>query len=221
MESIYHRRGFTVLELLVAFSIVTIITSIAMASQSNFNRSFILSNTAFDIGLAIRNAETFGLASRAKSSIENTGYGLHFDNSSDTVFTLFADTLPTRSTICYENADPGAPDEKTGDCAYTEGERVMDYTLNNGIRIDNFCASTGVSTQCWKGAGTISGGLQSLDIVFARPNPISLMSVNGLYSKSSPVTKACIALTSPQGGFKYVSVSLTGEVNANASQCPL
>jgi prepilin-type N-terminal cleavage/methylation domain-containing protein len=228
MESLRLHRAFTLIELLVVLAIITIVMAVVFTSQSSFNKTFVLTDTAYDIALTLRDAETYGLGSSAINANTNTGYGVDFQNATPGTFTLFADTYPpvgsNPSTLChtppvYNSTGPSA---QPGNCAYdaSQGEMVTNYTLGNGITISNFCASQNGGWSCENATSTYSGGLPSLDIVFARPNPIPFISAGGVYSTLSPVTEACIAVTSPQGGFKYVSVAASGEITANAASCP-
>ena len=226
MESLSFRRGFTLVELVVVTGIITVIMGVVFSSQSTFNKSLILANTAYDIALSLRNAQTYGLGSRATAvgNVKNAGYGLHFQSSPAGSFTFFADTYPAPSTfsVCHPTSDASAPNALPGDCAYNQGqnEQVMSYALGNGITIDNFCAFTNTGGLCQKASGSYGGGLVSLDIVFARPNPDPFMSVNGSYSPGSPVTSACLKLVSPQGGAKFISVASSGGITADAPSCP-
>ena len=213
--------GFTLVELLVVVAIILIVTSLAFVSQSSFNKTLILANTAYDIALTLRSTETYGLGSRSLAGGSNTGDGLNFDATTPGSFTFFADVSPSPSTApgCHQTSDPSAPDARPGDCVYQEdqGEKVTTYTLGNGIVVSNFCAySLGV----WSCAHSGDETLSSLDIVFVRPNADPFMSVNGLYSTAFPVTQACIALSSPQGGERFVSVAASGAITANALSCP-
>jgi prepilin-type N-terminal cleavage/methylation domain-containing protein len=222
MEPFYLRRGFTLIELLVVLAIIITITSVALASQSSFNKTLILTNTAYDIALALRSAETYGLGSRAVQGVDNTGYGLDFNAATPGSFTFFADTFPGPSSFSCHGlpaAGADAPDAKPGDCVYetSQGEKITDYTLGNGITVSDFCAFAFNSWSCVHSNGN---NLTSLDIVFARPNPQAFVSVNGSYSISLPVTRACLVVSSPQGGQRYVSVAASGAITANASSCP-
>lgn len=222
MEPLRPYRGFTLIELLVVLAIITAITGIALSSQSGFNKSLIVANTAYDIALALRSAETYGLSSRvAEGTILDAGYGLHFDKSTPSSFVFFSDLHPISSEIspCHPSSGTSAPDAKPGDCAYQaeEGERVTTYTLGNGITVSDFCAYAGGAWSC---ATSGAGALSTLDIVFARPNPDPFISTNGTYSAASPVTSACLTITSPQGGARYVSIVASGSINANATSCP-
>lgn len=213
--------GFTLVELLVVVAIILVITSIALASQSSFNKTLILANTAYDVALTLHSAETYGLGSRAVAGVANTGYGIDFQSGTPGLFTFFADTYPLPSTApgCHQTADPTAPDARPGDCAYeaNRGEKVTDYTLGNGMTVSDFCA---YALGGWSCAHANGGTLQTLDIVFARPNTEAFMSVNGSYSVAFPVTRACLSVSSPQGGARFVSVAASGEITANAPSCP-
>lgn len=200
---------------MVVLAIITVITSVVFTSQSSFNKTLILGNTAYDIALTLRSAQSRGLGSRALTDAsgnlisERTGYGLHFVSSAPTTFTLFADTSPAVSC--------DTPDCKPGDHAYTSGSDALlqTYTLGNGMRISNFCSFANSSWSC-----SSNGEITALDIVFLRPSPNPFMSVNGAYSSAFPVTKACLTVIAPQGGTKFISVVSSGQIIANAPSDP-
>ena len=197
---------------------------IVLTGQSSFNKTIILSNTAYDIALTLRDAESYGLGSRATTVTANAGYGIHFQNASPGRFTFFADSFPTpNASNCHglPVGGSGAPNAQYGDCIYESGQdqKVMDYALGNGITISNFCALISGTWSCENPSGPYGGGLMSLDIVFARPNPNAFINVSNS-SGSFSATAACIALTSPQGGMRFVSVAASGEITANAASCP-
>ena len=217
MESHHHNNGFTLVELIVVMAIIAVVLSVVLTSQSSFNKTLTLANTAYDVALTIRYAETFGLGSRAVGTAINTGYGVHFQNAPSKSFTLFADKYPSvgQSGLCHSPPanDPTGPDARSGNCAYdvSQSEGITDYNLGNNITISDFCSYSSGSWSC------ASRGLNSLDIVFVRPNASPFMSVNGSYSEAFPVTKACLTISSPQGGSRFVSVSSSGEITANAA----
>ena len=222
-----RRSGFTLIELLVVLAIITVIMAITLTSQGSFNKSLILANTAYDIALSLRSAEAYGIGSRVASAANNAGYGLHFDRATPSTFILFTDTYPLagQAGVCHPTADPSSPAAQPGNCAYDVSpvESITSYTLGNSITIGNFCAFSGAwscasaSPTC---TGSCSTGLSTMDIVFARPNPDPFISVNGVYSLASPMTAACMAVSSPFGGSRYVSISASGAITANAASCP-
>jgi prepilin-type N-terminal cleavage/methylation domain-containing protein len=208
--------GFTLIELLVVLAIIGIIMAIVFSSQGTFNKTLILNNTAYDISLALRDTESYGIGSRASGVMTNTGYGAHFQNSSLESFIVFADTYPPVNT-----SSCSTPDCKPGDGIYTSGSDtlVQTYTLGNGVAINNFCALLNNGWACENRSGPYSGGLTALDIVFARPNPNASISVSNSSSYYS-ASAACIAVTSPQGGARFISVTTSGEITVNAVSCP-
>ncbi len=197
---------------MVVLAIIATITMVTLTSQSSFNKTLVLANTAYDIALALRTAETYGVGNRA-SSVANAGYGLHFERATPEAFTLFADSQPIpNENNCHGLPIGGvaAPDAKPGNCVYdgpNSGEKVITYTLENNIIVSDFCVYTLGSWSC------ASGNLLALDIVFARPNPDPFINIQG--------TKACLAISSSQGGSRFVSVSASGAITVYASSCPL
>lgn len=217
MEPLRPHHGFTLIELLVVLAIITIISAIVLTSQSTFNKTIVLANTAYDIALTIRSAESYGLGSRVLSlGAVNTGYGINFQKAMQTSFTLFADSYPAPSiTSCHPTTDASAPDAKPGNCIYDitpTDEKVTTYTLGNGIIITNFCAYNG-SWSCASG-----GPLTSLDIVFMRSSSEPFIRANGA---PTVYTAACLRISSRQGGApRYISVGASGIITANATSCP-
>ncbi|MHB8710123.1 MAG: prepilin-type N-terminal cleavage/methylation domain-containing protein [Minisyncoccota bacterium] len=231
MESIHIRnRGFTLIEMLVVLAIITILTGITITSQSSFDKTVVLSNTAYDVALSIRSAEGFGIGSRAAGSTYNAGYGVHFASSTPSSYILFADTYPSAGTSgnCHTTvgADPTGPGAIPGDCVYEPPPSppspsdvlVNTYTLGNGITISDFCAYSS-SSSSWSCINSGSPRLLSLDISFARPNGDATITVNGVFTSPSPYAKACLFITSPQGGYRYVSVEVSGEISVSSNSC--
>lgn len=215
-------KGFTLVELLVVTAIIVVILGLIFVSQSSFNKTLILSNTAYDIALAVRSAETYGLGGRAISATP-MGYGVHLDKATPGSFIFFADAYPAPSTnsVCHPTGDASALDAQPGNCNYDSGAGqdsiVSTYALGNGITIQDFCA---FSAGAWACANAQGAALTTLDIVFARPNATPFISKNGAYSALAPVTSACLTVASPQGGNRFVSVSASGEITATAASCP-
>lgn len=217
-------RGFTLVELMVVLAIITVLMGTVLSSQSSFNKSLLLSNTAYDIALTLRSAEAFGLSSRGSSTSVSAGYGVHFSSGTPGSFTLFSDVSPLPNALnCHGLPSGGAsaPDAKPGNCVYDgSSEKITEYTLGNGVTVSDFCAFTG-SWTCAQAHGVYSGGLSVLDILFARPNPNPFMSTNGSYASVFPVTAACLTISSLQGGSpRFISITASGQIAVNAAACP-
>lgn len=215
-------KGFTLVELLVVLGIITVISSVILSSQSNYNKTLVLANTAYDVALTMRSAETYGIGSKGSGTVANAGFGLNFQKAQTKSFTLYTDTYPFPSTfsVCHPTADASSPEAKPGNCVYdsTQGEKIADYILGNGIYVKDFCAYAG----SWSCASTNGSTLTSLDIVFSRPNPDPLIATNGAYSAVTPATAACLDIASPVAGGidRFVSLGASGQIIANAASCP-
>jgi len=216
-------QGFTLIEMLVVLAIIIIVTAIALAGQSGFNRTEALNNVAYDIGLSLRQAESYGVANlingAGSDSSNNIPYGLYFGVGNPTGYALFADVYPSASDNCPQGLKP---DCQPGDHIYEDPQGagsndidVQDYTLNNGFTINAFCVTDGSHTSCTNGGG--SSPLQKLAITFSRPNAQVTIagrdSGSGVSWKTS-YTFACIQLYSSNQETRYVSVSNNGQILA-------
>ncbi len=78
---IFHKKGFTVVEILVAVSILALILSVVMPSFSKFRDTQALKTTAEDVFSAIDKARGNTLA-----SVNSSEYGVHFQSDKVVIF---------------------------------------------------------------------------------------------------------------------------------------
>ncbi len=221
--------------MVVVLAIITIISGVVLSSQTSFNKTLVLANTAYDIALTVRSVETFGISSSGLS-VNGVGYGLHFDTDSPTSFTLFKDIDPIpQNNTCHPlpPSGAGAPNAKYGDCVYnpdsTKGEWVKDYTVQNGIYISRFCsAKASGSWKCrtvntsWSGEDEDEDGgrLYSIDIVFTRPNPTPFITLNKRTDKTKLRSKACLEISAPGSSItRSIFILPSGAITVNATPC--
>lgn len=163
---VVRQRGFTLVELLVVLAIITIITTITLLSQTSFNRTTLLTSTAYTVALSIREAQSLGLSSRLNGTVQNAGYGINFQNTLPTSYRIYVDvdgSTPVPSW-CPKGA-VGTPEEKPGNCLYKRSETMTTYNLNKGFTISDACGLTQAGTKY-----CLSSNMKNLDIVFLRPN---------------------------------------------------
>ncbi len=194
-------RGFTLVEMLVVLSIIVILTVVAVTGQGTFNRSLLLTDTAYTVAFSIREAQTLGLSSRIFNSVTNSGYGIRFDRSTPTAYVEFADIYPaspgdTQGGWCPGHTNPASsPDAHPGNCLYdaSQSELVRTYALNRGFNISSFC---GLSTN---GSLTVCSGSQidTLDIVFMRPSTSAVLLGKSSSGSVYPLSNATLHLKSP------------------------
>ncbi len=177
-----RRAGFTIVEMLVTTAIFALVSGIILSNYGSFSSRTLLDNLAYEMALALREAQVFGVSTREFG--EGSGvfptYGVHFSASQTNVFTLFADS--------NENDVLGF------------GETVRDYTLSRGYTIASLCGYTSAVAPCTT--------LSSLDVTFTRPDPdATIVAVPaGSYAYVGAVLQA------PKGQTRAVSVWSNGQI---------
>ncbi len=220
-------RGFTLVEMLVVLGIITSITAFAITGQSSFNKSVLLTETAYGVAFSARQAQTFGISSRnfqqGGTAFQRAGYGVHFDRATPTQYQVFADTSKSLQPNAFgcPVGTTGLPDEKPGNCRF-DGSSVADGIVSSnqfsrGFTIQSFCAkSTALGQVC----SNESPGLSSLDIVFTRPNTTTTISgvVNGA---ATAFTCAVVTIADSSGqATRSVRFSSLGEISITTLGCP-
>ena len=148
-----NNKGFTLIELMVTIAIVTVIMGIILIENSKFNDSIILTNTAYEIALVARQAQVFGLSSKAASSgTIYSGYGINASavDGENSVVHLFADNI-------------------TANGKYDAGEEITGgIQIGRGIRVTHICFYYATERRCNE-----SEVLKKTNVTFKRPNPES------------------------------------------------
>jgi len=195
------QRGFTLIELLISVAIFVIMTSLVVAKYGNFNTSTLLTDTAYDVALALRTAQTYGLSVKNASAVTanfSVSYGVDFrtgaggscggqtSTSNATNMVLFADTA-TPNNICDPN-----------------DTLVDSYLLTRGAVVSGLCAGTGSSC-------TVDGSVSQLDVTYLRPNPEATICING--SCGSRYTYAEVVIKGTDGSTRTIAVYENGQIS--------
>lgn len=194
----FGKGGFTIIELLVATSIIVFITTVLLFRHDRFNSSTLLRSLAYSVALSVRQAQLYGTSVREtdiSSNIFAKSYAVYFKTNSPDRYFLAADRLPLAS-----------PD---GAIATNGSEDVppSPYLIRNGYGISNFCAylSNGVA-HCHSGG---SVAITELSIQFRRPDPDARFVTNA----GSSYAHACVEIISPtQDNTRTVRVTNTGQI---------
>lgn len=175
---ISQKSGFTIVEMVFALAILTIISAISIANYFSINSKVTTTNLAYDIGMIFRQAQFYGFASKGTFEEHrlvfwgegSTSYGVFFAEDYD------SSTLGNKKFVTFsEGRAPGIPyrcgesvvAERILDCEQ-DSEYTSTYTLSNRNVISGFCAYSGGSSFC----NNFSEGLNDikyLNIVFRRP----------------------------------------------------
>ena len=177
------QRGFTLVEMLVVLGIFTIITTLVLARNTQFTRNIAITNLAYDVALAIREAQVFGLSVRqvpGQTGNFSAAYGMHFEQGEST-FSLFADL-----------------DE---DNQFDElSEEVETFSMQDGFTIRQLCGS----------ASGIECNLvdEAVDILFERPDPEARI----IARKNGALNYVEIEIGSDAAGERTITVMTTGQI---------
>jgi prepilin-type N-terminal cleavage/methylation domain-containing protein len=187
--------GFTLVELMVSLAIMVIILAVVSVNYRKFDSGMTLTNLAYDVGLSIRKAQTYGLSVRgvAVNSTQSFQYpyGIHFDNSSPKSYFIFADMNDNQ--------------------VYDSGTdtKVDSYTIKGPFSITSLCVlDSSDNPTC--------GGYSNFDISFERPNPDATMCrYNVITSKQCNPVGVLIKVSSTQdtASVKHIIVRPTGQIS--------
>jgi hypothetical protein len=182
--------GFTLVELIISVSIITLFGMLLLIKHDQFGESIALNNLAYETGLALREAQVFGISVREQTGGEFAyAYGVHFDYSSPDRFVSFIDSHP----VLTESSSP--------DGRYIAGqdELLNTYMIGRGNYIEDICVLNGGTESCEK----------TVDVTFLRPEPDANFFIEGGGSADTVLIK----LRTPKGLTKQVSVNTTGQIS--------
>jgi len=208
------QKGFSVMELVVSIGIFVFITGILLANFPSFSSNISLENLVYEIALSIRESQVYGLSVKAFEGQFTYGYGIHFDNSDQQSFTLFADINDNQK---FDSAIA---------CGLSGSECVEKYNFQTNDRIEYLC---------WGLRSALPGDTESiadiindpskaavvnsqcnihsnLDIIFKRPNPEANIIGYGLIADQTYADTEIVA-KSPKGLLKTVIVWSTGQIS--------
>src|ERR1039458_4270999 len=82
VESI--KSGFTLIELLVTVGIFVFMTALVVANYGSFNDGTLLTSMSYDVALALRGAQSYGLNVKGVGTVQDFShsYGMDFNVSS-------------------------------------------------------------------------------------------------------------------------------------------
>lgn len=218
-----EKSGFSLPELIVVIAIFTIISSVAMFNQGKLSSSVLLTNMAYEVGLAIREAQTYGIGVRSEDlGASFTGqYGAHFSTQ---------DENQSRQIIVFaDQSDANGPPN----FRYDPGEEKYIYQFENqrGNKISVLCAGdidTSANEACTSDlnspkAPQVASILNELDVFFKRPNPSALIydpidQVGGTGNPVQQIGRAYIVVSSLAGDdCRVVVVEPTGQIRVEDS----
>jgi prepilin-type N-terminal cleavage/methylation domain-containing protein len=190
-------RGFTLIEVLISITIVTIIMSVILFNYSMFTENLALSSAGQEIAIAVRQAQTYGLTVKEVATGGgrfDSAYGVYFNPTTD----------PTNYYVFVDKDGDGLYDHGSG-CGSGNTECIELSVLRNRITIESICDQT---------ACPPTANSQGISVTFLRPNPDARIR----FTNSSGVVVAGPSLTgkvnvrSPGGDTVTLTIESTGQV---------
>ncbi|MFA6463473.1 MAG: hypothetical protein WCV55_00530 [Candidatus Paceibacterota bacterium] len=197
-------KGFSLVEMMVVVTIVIVITSILLFKQSKFSSDILVTNAAYEVALAIRQAQVYGISSKQASTGTNlnVGYGIYLSSPVSNSFIIYSDAGYGGNPVVYPfnfNTHIQNPTE-------TEYTSVDSPRLTQGQTILRFCAdgvcSSGTATQ-----------LNNLDIGFIKPNPSALIYANNSNIRSGNATIVVVSALGDK--CRIVRITSIGQISVD------
>lgn len=208
-------RGFTLVELVVSIGIFVLMTSLIVAKFGKFNQSTLLTDTAYDVALTLRLAQTYGLSVRSASQLGSgsfqRSYGVDFSRnaggdscgasatSNITTLTLFADS-PTVGTPSF--CDTAGVDQA-----------ITSYLLIRGASLAKLCITPDgqAASQCQSDP---VNEVSRLAVSFTRPDPEAVICAsNGGAAPTCGYKYAEIVVQSSDGTARTIAVRQNGQIS--------
>jgi len=147
------QHGFLLIEMLVAVAVVLIVATIAITERDDFSHAVALDNVAYEVALAIRQAQSYGISSRG-SDIGDDVY--------DFSYGVYIDVVASQQTfrLARYSTDPDGTDPN-------QKEVVEEYQLPERMEFVDFCLFDLDLDETGADCSSEDGGI----ILFTRPNP--------------------------------------------------
>ncbi len=184
-------RAFSLIEVLVTITIVTLITAIIMVRYSSFDSSILLNNQAYEIALDLRETQVRSISVQADGTDEfQSGFGLYFNSATPDEYILFQDT--------------------NNDNRYNANETTLTtLTLDSRFTIQGIYINNSFALTARRGAASV---------VFKRPNFDANIRVAP--NNSSVINNAVIqtvylqvASTRDTSSFKSIAIYSSGQIS--------
>lgn len=183
------RQGFTLVELLIVITIMTIIILTTIFNYPGFSKKTAVESASQEIALALRKAQSYAMGVRDAGGDIFPPYGIHFDILDNDSYILFADTNPSGSP-------PGNNFYEAGDLDVEESD------FSGPVVISDLCVSDFLDFSIPDCTVSI------IDVVFSRPDPSTVINTDignyiaaGIEVSSGSYTKRIIVL---DNGLIYV-----------------
>ncbi len=204
-ENASRESGFSLIELLVAISIMLMLTTGLLFNYNSMNVMLTLDTLAHQTAQWVRETQVLAMSVKQTTGGPNAfpGYGLHFDRATPDKFIFFAD---------FDGLKDYTPIPAGKNCGEVGVECQKIVNLLKGNKITKLCMTTTLSTGSSLDCGTYLSA-SKVDLVFTRPDPDALIRVEDSTSAVVDAASARVTITAPINYERTVEVWTTGQVS--------
>jgi prepilin-type N-terminal cleavage/methylation domain-containing protein len=176
MKKVSYTQGFTFLELIIVIAIFAMISGVVLYNSRDFTKQVELENTAQEIALAIKEAQTKAVSGSINQNItldsaERVRYGVMFSSIDGN------NELPNASNqfVLFQDFDPASIGYWGGGVCGATDECLDMYEITENVEIVSVCVDAKA------GAALCNEDLSSsgVSVVFERPFPNALITTAG------------------------------------------
>lgn len=180
------KSGFSLIELTIVIAIFVIITIQILANYSGLSSNKSLEALAQEVALSFREAQVYGIGVRGQGQLFYSR-GIHIDAD--------IDHSQNNKTLLFFI-------DSNGNGTYDQGELVKTFTIKSANYIDRVCANYKTDFN-----GNCGHPLQSVDVLFKRPNPDAV-----IISGGQQFSDVAIVLKSIRDKTRNVVIWNTGQI---------
>jgi len=210
-------KGFTLVEMLTVLAIFFVITAVVLFEYGRFNSETIMTNMAYEVALATRQAQVFSLGVRGQTGDDNfdNRYGVYFnlDKTPPKDFVFFVDkgeedNQDQPNSFCDDNTL-----DATGDCfaCISTDECEEKLSLTRDIEFSSICLAPGNDPLGDEGACN-GDNVSQATITFQRPYPDAIIRDTTDLEEDS-YNSAAIIIKNKFDGKRAVIIKSTGQIS--------
>lgn len=209
--NINRKRGFSLVELMIAVSIFAFLSVVSVISYANFNNRIGVDTLAHQIAQFGHEAQVSALSVKRNVNGIYPAYGIHFDIASSTSMIFFADL--NDGNLIYDKSAGDSCGKVTDECEKT-------VKLLKGVSIIALCGGSEGEIV----GGNTDGGVNckypdahytsdTFDIVFKRPSPdANIIGRKTANSTPEPYSTAQVIISSNKGYKRTITFYITGQI---------
>jgi len=191
------QKGFTLVELLISIGIIAFISSIVLLKYSSFDSTVLLKNAAYEVALALREAQAKSVSGSHQGGDANFPFGVTFTPESKN-YTIFRYASATDLSPYYDVSETD-PDLASN---------ISTTTMERSMFVTEVCITVSSAEDC---------GVDRLDVSFRRPEFRALFYADVGGASQTNIQSAKIKVSTPNRENVFVvEVTRLGQISVTS-----